>query len=165
MPWWHVGEWRYSSKLLTSPLDGGEWSASCPSHFTLMERAPCTHWTGGWVGPKLIWMLWCREKPLGPARNQTLASQPVACRYTMWAIPASHGKVEASINSDGADVLIITISLPHESQCENNKERLSHTFTSTACGCPDDPCHIKINIQRVLQFLTPNIVAVHADQV
>jgi len=28
-------------------LDGGEWSASCPGHFTPRERAPDTNWTGG----------------------------------------------------------------------------------------------------------------------
>jgi hypothetical protein len=38
--------------LLTSVLDGGEWSASCPSHFTRRERAPGTHWVGGWVRPR-----------------------------------------------------------------------------------------------------------------
>jgi hypothetical protein len=30
---------------LTSALDGGEWSAP-------RERAPDTHWIGGWVGPR-----------------------------------------------------------------------------------------------------------------
>jgi hypothetical protein len=34
---------------LTSALDGGEWSAPRPSHFT-----PSTHWIGGWVGPRAI---------------------------------------------------------------------------------------------------------------
>jgi len=33
-------------------LDRGEWSASRPGRFTLRERAPDTHWTGGWVGPR-----------------------------------------------------------------------------------------------------------------
>jgi hypothetical protein len=28
------------------------WSASHPEHFTPRERAPGTHWTGGWVGPR-----------------------------------------------------------------------------------------------------------------
>jgi hypothetical protein len=37
---------------LTSALAGGEWSASCPGHFTPRERAPGTHWIGGWVGPR-----------------------------------------------------------------------------------------------------------------
>jgi hypothetical protein len=47
-----LGECTYgSTHSLTSALDGFEWSASCPSHFTPRERAPDTHWIGGWVGP------------------------------------------------------------------------------------------------------------------
>jgi hypothetical protein len=38
--------------FLTSALDGGEWSASLPGHFTPGERDPYTHWIGGWVGPR-----------------------------------------------------------------------------------------------------------------
>jgi hypothetical protein len=37
--------------FLPSALDGGEWSASRPCRFTPGERAPGTHWIGGWVGP------------------------------------------------------------------------------------------------------------------
>jgi hypothetical protein len=38
-------EWRYSSThSLTSALDGGEWSASCPCRCTAKKRAPGTHW-------------------------------------------------------------------------------------------------------------------------
>jgi hypothetical protein len=37
------------SPFLTSALDGGEWSGSCPSHFMPRERAPGMHWIGGWV--------------------------------------------------------------------------------------------------------------------
>jgi hypothetical protein len=33
-------------------IDGGEWSASRASLFTPKERAPGTHWIGGWVGPR-----------------------------------------------------------------------------------------------------------------
>jgi hypothetical protein len=47
----HIGEWMYRSNFfLTSALDGGEWSDSLPSRFTPGERAPSTHWIGGWVG-------------------------------------------------------------------------------------------------------------------
>jgi hypothetical protein len=54
MPWRHIGEWRYSSTFLEgSALDRGEWSASRPCHFTPGERAPGTHWIGGWVGPRV----------------------------------------------------------------------------------------------------------------
>jgi hypothetical protein len=38
-------EWIYSSVE-------GEWSASCLRRFTFGERAPNTHWIGGWVGPR-----------------------------------------------------------------------------------------------------------------
>jgi hypothetical protein len=38
--------------FLTSALVGDEWSASRPGLFTPGERAPGTHWIGGWVGPR-----------------------------------------------------------------------------------------------------------------
>jgi hypothetical protein len=48
-----LGEGRYSSThSLTSPLDGGKWSASRSGRFTPRERAPGTHWIRGWVGPR-----------------------------------------------------------------------------------------------------------------
>jgi hypothetical protein len=50
-----LGERRYSSThSWTSTLDGGEWSASRPGRFTPRERAPGTHWIGGWVGPRAV---------------------------------------------------------------------------------------------------------------
>jgi hypothetical protein len=50
-----LGEWRYSSIYsLTSALDGGEWSALRLRRFTPRERAPSTHWIGGWMGPWAI---------------------------------------------------------------------------------------------------------------
>jgi hypothetical protein len=38
--------------FLTSALHGGEWSASRPGRFTPEQRAPGTHWIGGWVAPR-----------------------------------------------------------------------------------------------------------------
>jgi hypothetical protein len=35
--------------FLTSALVGGEWSTSRPGRFAPWERAPGTHWIGGWV--------------------------------------------------------------------------------------------------------------------
>jgi hypothetical protein len=37
--------------FLTWAVDGGEWSTSHPGNFNPGERAPGTHWIGGWVGP------------------------------------------------------------------------------------------------------------------
>jgi hypothetical protein len=42
-----------STFFLTSALVGGEWPASRPGRFTPGERVPCTHWTGGWVDPRV----------------------------------------------------------------------------------------------------------------
>jgi len=33
-------------------LDGGEWPVSPFGRFTPKERAPGTHWIGGWVGAR-----------------------------------------------------------------------------------------------------------------
>jgi hypothetical protein len=72
--------------FLTSALVGGEWSASRPCPFT-----PGTHFIGGWVDPRAglddmekwkFFTLQGLELPL------PLVVQPVASRYTDWAIPA-----------------------------------------------------------------------------
>jgi hypothetical protein len=70
---------------LTSALEGGEWSASCPSHFTPRERAPVTHWIGGWVGPRAILDVVVKRKipsPCQKSNHRTLIVQPIAQRYT-----------------------------------------------------------------------------------
>jgi hypothetical protein len=48
------GSGGISPAFLTSSLGGGEWSASRPGRFTPTERAPCTHWIEGWVGPRAV---------------------------------------------------------------------------------------------------------------
>jgi rRNA maturation protein Nop10 len=63
--------------LLTSALDGGEWSTPCPGRFTPRER-PGTHSTGGWAG------LWTGAEKLlpHPPGFDPRTVQPVASRYT-----------------------------------------------------------------------------------
>jgi hypothetical protein len=69
--------------FLTSALVAGEWSASRPGRFTPGERAPATHWTGGWVDPrsglddvekrKFLTLPGLEIRPLGrPASSQSL---------------------------------------------------------------------------------------------
>jgi hypothetical protein len=62
--------------VLTSALAGGEWSASCPGHFSPGERAPGTHWIGGWVDDleKILDPTGTRTPttPGAPARSQSL---------------------------------------------------------------------------------------------
>jgi hypothetical protein len=69
--------------FLTSALVGGEWSASRPGSFIPGERAPGTHWIGGWVNPrdglddlekrKFLTLPGLKLRPLGrPARSHSL---------------------------------------------------------------------------------------------
>jgi hypothetical protein len=60
--------------LLTSALDGGEWSASRLCHFTPRETAPGTRWIGGWVGLKDgLDAMPCQEtNPDRPTRSPSL---------------------------------------------------------------------------------------------
>jgi hypothetical protein len=46
--YWGMDIWIHV--FLTSALVSGEWSASRLGRFTPRERAPGTHWIGGWVG-------------------------------------------------------------------------------------------------------------------
>jgi hypothetical protein len=69
--------------FLTSEVIGGEWSASRPCRLIPGERAPVTHWIGGWAGPRaglddvekrtFLILPVLELRPLGrPARSQSL---------------------------------------------------------------------------------------------
>jgi hypothetical protein len=59
-----MGEWVYRVRVfLTSALVGGEWLASRLCRFTTGEKAPGTHWIGGWKGKAIP--VTGREGPLG----------------------------------------------------------------------------------------------------
>jgi hypothetical protein len=99
-----LGECRYSSThSLTSALDGGEWSASRPGCFNSTERAPDTHWTGGWVDPRAVMDAVVKRKIPSPCREsnpRTPINQPVNQGYTDWAIPAPFRNEENLENCD-----------------------------------------------------------------
>jgi hypothetical protein len=59
----------YIHSLLTSALDGGEWSASRPGRFTHRERATGTQWIGGWVGPRAVLDKMVKRKLPTPGRE------------------------------------------------------------------------------------------------
>jgi hypothetical protein len=94
------GKWMYRSTFfLTSALVGDEWSASRPGRFTLGERAPGTHWVGGWVDPRARLddvekrkFLTLQELEIRPS-----VIQPVAGRYIDYVIPA--GKLYIYVHS------------------------------------------------------------------
>jgi hypothetical protein len=86
------GEWTYSSThSLNSALDGDEWSASHSGRFTPRKGATGTHWIGGWVGPRAVLNVVVKRKipsPRWETNPRTPIVQPVAQRYTDWAITA-----------------------------------------------------------------------------
>jgi hypothetical protein len=85
-----LGVWRYSSiHSLTSALHGGEWSAPSLGHFTARERAALTHWIRGWVGSRALLDAVVKSKipsPRWESNSRKPIVQPVAQRYTEWAI-------------------------------------------------------------------------------
>ena len=81
----------YSSTLpSTSALDGGGWSAPCPGRFTPRKRSG-THCTGGWLAPR-AGLDGCGKSSPAPGLDPRTV-QPVASRYTDWAIPAARIRV------------------------------------------------------------------------
>jgi hypothetical protein len=74
--------------VLTSALDGGEWSASQSGCFTSRERAPSTRWIGAWFGPRAILDTVAKRKILKPAgiRSPDHAARIPALYH--WANPA-----------------------------------------------------------------------------
>jgi hypothetical protein len=80
-----LGELRYSSTHSLTLALGDEWSASRSGRFTPRERAPGTHWIGGWVGPRAVLNAVVKRKIPSPRREsnpRTPIVQPVSQRYT-----------------------------------------------------------------------------------
>jgi hypothetical protein len=85
--------------FLTSAVIGSEWSASRVGRFIPGERAPGTHWKGGWVGPRTglddVEKRTYRVSNSGPS-----AVQPVCSHYTECAVPAYRALIESMIIND-----------------------------------------------------------------
>jgi hypothetical protein len=85
-PWRRLGERRYSSySFTTSALDGVSGQRRAPPRFTPRERTPSTHWTGGWVGPRVGLDTEDRGKILCPCRGSNpdcQVFQPLVRHYT-----------------------------------------------------------------------------------
>jgi hypothetical protein len=65
--------------FLTSALDGGNWSASRPYRFTPGERAPDTHWIGGWMDPR-TGLNAVKKRKIFPRRESNPGLQSCATR-------------------------------------------------------------------------------------
>jgi hypothetical protein len=71
--------------FLTSAPGGGEWSVSRPGRFAPRERAPGTHWIGGWVGLRASLDAVAKEKFSCPPWE----SKPVAQLLCWLSYPGS----------------------------------------------------------------------------
>jgi hypothetical protein len=76
--------------LLTSALDGSEWSDLCPGHFT-----PGINWIGGWVGFRVGLDALEERKISCPAGDRTPDIHPLAHRYPSSPVflPCLHNSV------------------------------------------------------------------------
>jgi hypothetical protein len=54
-----------------------EWSASRPGRFNLREKAPVTHWIGGWVGLRAVLDTVVKRKILSPHRESNTRTPTV----------------------------------------------------------------------------------------
>jgi hypothetical protein len=75
--------------ILKLSKNGGEWSASCPSHFTPRGMATGTNWMGGQVGHRASLSVVEKTKISYPCRelnSGSSASQHAAHRYTELAM-------------------------------------------------------------------------------
>jgi hypothetical protein len=88
-----LGSTGTAPRILDLGTRWSEWSASRPGRFTPRERAPVTHWTGGWVGPRAVLDAVVKRKiprPRQESNPSTPIVQPVTQRYTDWAV--TYGK-------------------------------------------------------------------------
>jgi hypothetical protein len=79
--------------FLTSALVGDEWSASRSGRFTPGERAPGTHWIGGWGTPEPVWTTWRNESscPHRYSNSDPSVVEPVVSRYPGFTLLPSRG--------------------------------------------------------------------------
>jgi hypothetical protein len=120
-----------------------------PVAFTTRERAPGTHWIGGWVGPKTVLDAVVKRKIPSPRREsnpRTPIVQPVAQCYTDWAITAfSQNCIDernASYRTQNEEQ-----NLPSMCQCRDNAESLRGGGNTDSTNpvleiLPDNLCYV-----------------------
>jgi hypothetical protein len=122
-----------------------------------------THWIGGWVGPGVgLDAVEERKYLILPGLELRLSVvQPVACRYTDWAIPASTTE-KASLNKPRSNMLTVifevltevTTSFCHQGcdmvwgrvctenilkiEAAGSSETFVNVYLTTQCHMPED---------------------------
>jgi hypothetical protein len=104
------GSGGIAPRILTSAIDGGDSSAPCPGSFTPREKAPGTHWIGGWVGPRGVLDAVVKRKIPSPRFEPQNPDRP-ACSPALFLILALQ------------PVEVLYVMFWHASRSENNTER------------------------------------------
>jgi hypothetical protein len=116
-------------------LVGGEWSASRPCRFIPGETAPGTHWIGGWVGPRagLDYVEKRKFLTLLGLELRPSVVQPVASRYTDWAIP-THDALRETFKIKFASTHFWELHSEYGCAC------ICHVVTAIISGLSTDVC-------------------------
>jgi len=64
-----------------------------PRRFTLRERAPGTHWIGGWVGPRAVLDAVVKRKIPSPRRESNIRTRIVQVQIIIRGKTKGKGKV------------------------------------------------------------------------
>jgi hypothetical protein len=87
----------YIHIFLTLALVGGDWSASRPGRFALVERAPGTHWIGGWMDPRTSLDDVEKKKILTlPGLKLWSLGRPACSQSYMIGMPSKDNVIQAS---------------------------------------------------------------------
>jgi hypothetical protein len=79
-----------------------------------MERAPGTHWIGGWVGLRAVLDAVVKGKIPRPRREsnpRTPTIQPAAQRYTDWAITAHNHVILRSTKQSLNQIFLLVVAM------------------------------------------------------
>jgi hypothetical protein len=110
-----MGNRDIAPPFLTSTIDGGELSPPSPGSYIAWERAPGTHFIGGWVDPraslddvkrKFLTLPGLDLRPFGrPARSRVLRAIPAPG----WVVQVnSHFRTRQQVNQQIARIINFT---------------------------------------------------------
>jgi hypothetical protein len=114
---------------MTTALEGGEGSASCPGRSIPPERLG-THCTGGWVGPRAS-LNRCGKSRLPPEFDPRTV-QPVASRYTDYATRHTFWDVTPRDLAAGFSRFLGTSRLHFQGGCHKNTSHGSPNSTPSS---------------------------------
>jgi hypothetical protein len=116
------------------PSHNMKWSASRPARFTPRERAPSTHWVGGWVGLRSGLDAVVKRKFPAPVGTRTPDHPARSPALYHWAIPAHavHTHTHSNTQENYLTSLFASFHGPMARQSEARV--ISDRFDTGFCG-------------------------------